>query len=175
MKSIKNNPGFTLIELVVSVMISTVVFFAISSIIVFTAQTLSASGVELGLQTDMNNLARQITVGVYDPGGIDCGLRGSTSYEVISSQQIDFYDTIGTKRSFIVSGNSLIYSSPTQDPAQSVIYTAPTGSTLNVVFKSLWATSLVGIDISVTQTVNGKTLTGSVVTYVYLRNIKDKD
>ncbi|GEM_PF-4713389 len=173
MKSAKNNPGFTLIELVVSVMISTVVFFAISSIIVFTAQTLSASGVELGLQTDMNNLVRQITVGVYDSGGIDCGLRGSASYEVISSQQIDFYDIIGTKRSFIVSGNSLIYSSPTQDPTQSVIYTAPTGSTFNVVFESL-QTNLVNIAMSVTQTVNGKTLTGSVVTSVYLRNIRDK-
>lgn len=172
MKSMKKNrAGFTLIELVVSVAISAVVIFAISSIIIFTAKTVSESGIERGLQIDMNNLAHQITGGAFDPGGIDFGLRGSVSYNIVSSQQVDFTDTIGTLRSFIASGNSLIYSSPTQSPPQNVIYTAPAGSTLNVIFSASSTNNLVNISMSVTRTVGGKTLTGSVVTSVYLRNV----
>lgn len=171
MKSMKkNSAGFTLIELVVSIAISALVIFAISSIIVFITKTLSESDIERGLQIDMNNLARQITEGAFDPGGIDFGLRGSVSYNIISPQQVNFTDTAGTVRSFIASTNTLIYSSPTQSPTQNVIYMAPAGSILNVIFAPSSTNNLVNISVSVTRIVGGKTLTGSVVTSVYLRN-----
>lgn len=167
MKSMKNSAGFTLIELVVSVTMSAVVIFAILSIIVFTTTTLQASVIEQSLQIDMNNLTRQVTDGVFDSGDIN-GLRGAVSYNIpITSpvgRQVNFTDTLGVARSFSFSAsdNSLSYSG-------TVIYTAPVGSTLNVVFSSA-AWNRVNLRMSVTQTVNGKFLTGSEVTSVYLRN-----
>ena len=182
MKSIKNGAGFTLIELLVSVIISAAVIFAILSIVTFTTRTLSESGIEQGLQIDMDSLARQITGGVSDPGDVSGGLRGAAAYNVVNPQQINFSDTNGVWRSFTAVngvGGSLTYNSPTQlqNPAQ--IYDATVGtvlepahsapSILNITFATVTA-KLVNISMSVTRMVNGKLLTGSVMTSVCLRN-----
>lgn len=177
MKRMKNGAGFTLMELVISITISAVVVFAILSVITFTTTRLSASGIERDLQIDMNILAGQITDGVFDSafagGATDFGLRGAASYSIISSSQVNFTDTIGNTRSFTAvngANGTLTYTSPTNNPVSSVIYRAPAGSVLNVVFSNGATNKIVDVTVSVTRTFNGKLLTGSVATSVYLRN-----
>ena len=83
MKSKKFRAGFTLIELVVSLTMAAVVIMAISGVTMYAMSAISSSNIEQGLQIDMNNLARQIADGVYDPvGRSDCGLRAAASYSM---------------------------------------------------------------------------------------------
>lgn len=174
MKSKKNCAGFTMVELVISVTMAAVVIFAISSIAIFTAEALSSSDIERELQIDVNNLTRQITDGVFDPGSTDkCGLRGARSYTVPNPQQVRFDNTDSPPitRSFIFSNNTLIYDSPTNiPPGQIVIYAPNVGAILDVEFRPTSSTSLVEMRISVTRMFHGKLLSGSVVTSVNLRN-----
>lgn len=167
----KESSGFTLIEIVVSVLMSTLVLLALSTIFVYTLSVSNAAAVERDLQMDMNTLARRIADGRPDPVDNEWGLRGGVTFDIppADPSQISFTDAGLNVRRFLRVGNTLQYESPLPVLNRTVVYSAPPGAVFNIVFTRITG-RLVGINMSVTRVLDGRPLAGSVETTVYLRN-----
>jgi len=191
MKRIKNGAGFTMLELIIAVTMAAIVIFAIASVIITISNAIASSNIERRLQIEMNNLARHIADGFYDPititsptdpSLVNYGFRGSAKGLWVSSNQ-----SINFKNAFILPAISSVWRnfSAVNGPGgtvtyrrytasgtvdfEEVIYKAPAEEDLTVIFSDPVGRTL-NISVSVTRNFNGKTLTGSVVTSACLRN-----
>ena len=169
MKMIKKGAGFTLIELIIAVIMSAIIIFAILSVITFTEAELHASSISQGIQMDLILLSRQIAEGVFEPGGQSFGLLEAVSYDTLISGQVTFTGIDGNNRSFNTNATTVTYSSPMAAPI-TTIYKAPLNSILLVEFTNI-ANDCVGVNISITRDFNGRSLTGAISTSIYLRNV----
>jgi hypothetical protein len=129
------------------------------------------------LQRDVDTLMAKIVRGSKESTGT-YGLRSAVSFTIPSAtpagSRIDFVGTDADTRTYFLNNNTIIYNSPTQAPNQQVIYTPPSNSTVTLLF---WEPGgyidheLVGIYLAVSQQVGGRNASGSITTYVNLRNV----
>ena len=128
------------------------------------------------LQQTANVIMNKIIKGGSEPGGI-FRLSEATSYTITSISELRFVGTDGTERRYFLNnaGNQILYRHPTASGTQDqVMYTAPTGTTLTLRFwplaGSTYANITIGIDVRLSRSVNGRTVTGSVTTLINIRN-----
>jgi len=169
----KYNRGFTLAEITVAAAITVVLFASSTGSYLFMKTALYGKFVEYNLTRDVNMALKRITAGVNE-GSVLYGLRSASSFTITNVSTISYVGSDNNTRQYYPNGSSLIYSSPAQVPNQRTVYTAPPGSTFTLRF---WEPSgysgheTVGIYIGVSQPVGGKTVSGSVSTYVNIRNL----
>jgi hypothetical protein len=130
------------------------------------------------LQRDVDTVLATIVRGMSEQTGAAFGLRSAVSIPSPGlppnpgQNTIDFTGTDDNTRRYFLNNNTIIYNSPTQNPNQRVIYSAPAGSNITLRFASVSADQqLVYVYIAVSQQIGNRTVTGSVATNVNLRNM----
>jgi hypothetical protein len=91
----------------------------------------------------------------------------------VNASTLDFAGTDGVTRRYFVNnaGDSLMYHHPTAAGTQDeLIYKAPTGTTLTLLFWTGTANITVGINVGLAKTVNGRNVVGSATTMINIRN-----
>lgn len=169
--------GYGLVEFMVASVIVIVLIAATLGVYVVAKTVIQNGIIENNLQRDANVVLDKIVRGLKEGGAI-VGLRSASSYSLPAADPagsaIDFVGPDGNTRKFFVSGNSIIYQSPLQTPNQKTIYTKPAGSTMTLLF---WEPSgyvdhaTVGVYCAISSPTSGKTLSGSLATYVTIKNI----
>lgn len=151
-----------------------VILFASTIGVFLMVKSFSLSSIaEQNLQRDLDIVMNRIVRGAKEGGNL-YGLRSAVSADIPVITEIDFKGADNQARKYYISNGALIYESPTASPARQTIYTPPANSTMNLRF---WEAAgyidheTFGIYISVTQNAVGKTVSGSLSTYVNLRNI----
>lgn len=177
LKTIQSRKAYTFAELLIASVIVVVIISSAIAIFVVTKTVYATSIFEYNLQRNANVLVNEIIRGVREPGGA-YGLRGAQAYTlpVVSpaGSRIDYTHMDGLVRSFFLSGNSIIYQSPTISPNQRTLLTIPAGATATLRFwkpAGFMDNETVGVYLSISQTVGNRTGSGSLSTYVNLRNI----
>lgn len=169
----KYNRGFTLAEIIVATAISVILFVSSIGAYLFMKTTLYGKFVEYDLTRDVNMALKRITTGVNE-GSVLYGLRSASKFTITNVSAISYVGSDNNIRQYYLNGSSLVYSSPAQSPGQRTVYTAPSGSTFTLRFwepGGYLGHETVGIYIGVSQPVGGKTVSGSVSTYVNIRNL----
>ncbi|MFA5085328.1 MAG: hypothetical protein WC482_03085 [Candidatus Omnitrophota bacterium] len=137
------------------------------------------------LQRDVDILLATIIKGPVEQGGKAFGLRSSFAVSAATpppvtplpawpgQSTIYFTDKDDNVRRYFLNNNTVIYDSPTQNPNQRIIYTAPGNSTVIMRFSAASADQqVVNVYISVIQqNANRASAAGSVITNVNLRNM----
>ena len=164
--------AYTLAEFMVASFIVVILFTSTLGVYVMIRAFSSSSIAEENLQRDINGVMSQIVRGMKENGGF-YGLRSAVSVTSLSLAKIDYKGTDGNVREYNLSNGALIYTSPTASPKVQTIYSAPANSTITLQF--WWASTdqeTVGMYLSVTQRVADRPISGSVSTYVNLRNMQ---
>lgn len=172
MRKIKNRAE-TFVELLIAGAIAAILFASAIGAFIFLKNVRNYSIIESNLQRDVNVAINRMVRNIKEGGAIQ-GLRAGRSFTIPSINRINYIGSDGVTRSYYVSGNSIIYESPLQSPAQSAVFTAPAGSAITLRFwepASYLGRETVGIYIGVTKQVLERTVSGSVSTYVNLRNV----
>ena len=174
---ISNKAGYTLAE---ALIVSSILILVIASTIgvVIMSRLICDTGIkEISLQRDANMALERMVRGVKEPSDT-FGLRNAKSFTVPAAtpagSEIDFVSSDGTTRKFLLSGSSIAYQSPTISPNSKNIYTAPENCTIMLRCWKVTAypdNETAGIYVALSQTVGGRLLTGSVSTYVNVRNM----
>lgn len=165
----------TLTEMLI-VSFMTVVLFTSTIGVFVVARTFYVRGMaSQELQRDVNWLMARIVKGI-EEGGVRYGLRSSESYTepITPITEINFTGADGNARRYRLSSGSIVYESPTQTPNTRTIYTVPANSTLTLRFEKptgYMDNETLAIYISITRQVSGRTASGSLTTYVNLRNV----
>ena len=190
---IKSAAGFTLLELLVSVVVSAVVIMAVAGAVLFITQNLIESNREQKLQAAVDNLIHQIVDGVYDSGANlygqsgRRGLRDAVAITGGSPQRVNFRDTFGNVRSFVYlqETGEVKYLSGTNAPQEVTIYPADlkdtdlAGSFLQLSFSFVSGGRTVTVTASLVYPANAmqpagtanRVWSGSATTSVCLRNV----
>jgi len=168
--------GFTLVETLIVVAITSMILGVMSSAFIVYERTAAAASAEQGLQQISNVIINKIIKGSFEPGGT-FRLSEAVSYSIVSLSDLHFVGTDGIERRYYLNpGNtSLLYNHPTANgTVDEVIYTAPAGNTLTLRFWVLAGTQYVnvtlGIDVGLSQNALGKMVTGSATTMINIRN-----
>lgn len=178
MKMRINNRSFTFAELLVAAIVSAALIGVLVSFYFLTNRTYSRWSSEQRLQECANIILTKIREGGSEPGGI-FRLSEAASYTVTSLSELHFTGTDGIDRSFKLNSTatSLVYHHPilgSPTGADETIFTAPNGATITLRFSiplgAQYTGIVVGIDVTVTQNVSGRVCSGSVSTYVNIRN-----
>lgn len=171
-----NKNGFTLIETLMAT-----VFTVLLVMVVVNFYNVSRVAYVTGVagqtfQDGVHVMLSQIIQGKTEPGGV-FRLSEATSYSIVNISELHFWGTDNVERWYRLNNTStqLIYHHPTASGAvDEVIYTAPAGATITLRFSvpavANYASSVVGVDIALSQTINGRVVTGSSSTIVHLRN-----
>ena len=173
--------SYTLTETLVASVIFIILIASTLGAFLLIKNLYRAGAVEYSLQRDVNAIMDRIIRGRKETGG-RYGLRSAQSYTLAvttpAGSDISFVNMDGNTRRYFLNGSIITYNSPTQSPNQQNIYMAPSGAALTLTF---WeAASLdplladpetVGVYVALSRQVDGKTLSGSGVTYVNLRNV----
>ncbi|MFA5500722.1 MAG: hypothetical protein WC404_06555 [Candidatus Omnitrophota bacterium] len=164
----------TMAELLVASVVIVILFTATLGAFVLTKNVYSGNIAAYNLQRDVDGLLARITRGIQEQGS-SYGLRSGVSYTIPAaspaSSRIDFKGVDDLTRSYFLSNNTVVYSSPTQSPAQQVIYTPPPSSTITLGFANVSVDQqVVYIYIAVSQQIGNRTIVGSIATNVNLRN-----
>ena len=136
------------------------------------------------LQRDVDLLLATIIRGPIEQGGGTFGLRSSSAMSATlpppvtplpawpGQNEIYLTGSDGNIRRYLLNNNTVVYDSPTQNPNQRIIYTAPENSAIILRFSTASADQqIVNVYISVVQqNANRASATGSVTTNVNLRN-----
>lgn len=109
LKSIKNNSGFTLIEVLIAAAVFSVIILAISSIIISYNKTTDLMAVQLALQGEGRNALSQM---VNDLRRTNGGSNGAYAIDSATDNSLIFYSNIDTdtyfeKVEYFISGNEL--------------------------------------------------------------------
>ena len=168
--------AFTTTEILISTFILIMIFactFGAFTLVKAVSQYKSA---EIALQQNANVIVSKIIRG-YTEGGNIVGLRSAASFTIPAAtpagSKIEYVGKDGNTRSYFLSGNTIQYVSPAQSPNQQVVYTAMSAQSVTLRF---WETAgsidheTVGIYLSISQALGNRTASGSVSTYVNLRN-----
>lgn len=143
-----------------------------------TSKMMYSTGVaELNLERSALAITGKMIRGIEEQGNM-YGLRLARSYELPSvtpaGSAIYFTGTDLNIRKFYLNGNSVSYESPTQSPGTQTIYTAPTGTSIILRFwnpPGYIDNETVGIYVGLIQNIGTRTVSGSVSTYVNIKNI----
>lgn len=168
-----NKRAHTMAELLVASVIVILLFASTFGAFMITKSVYYGSIVEYNLQRDVNVLTNRILRGLKE-GGTAYGLRSAKSYTTPSITEIDFVGTDDNTRRVFLSNNSIIYESATQSPTQKTIYTIPANTAMVLRFwqpTGYTDNETVGIYISLSKAVGSRTATGSLSTYVNIRNL----
>jgi len=178
----RRNSGFSLTEALVTSSIILLLFVSITVATVMIRDICSTSLAELELQRSLKNVMERIVI--RGPGETaNNGLRSAVGYTIPTTgltvagsapgTEIRFTDDSNNERRYYLEGQSIMYRSETiPNPITRTVYTAPEDATLLMLF--LWTSpdqQTVRIFISVTHTVNNKSVSGDLATFVSLRNI----
>ncbi|MDD5136015.1 MAG: hypothetical protein PHX20_00680 [Candidatus Omnitrophica bacterium] len=170
-----NRRAHTIAEVLVAAVIA-VIFFTSAMGVFVMAKRFYASGMSgQELQRDVDRILNRIIRGL-EEGGTRYGTRSGASFTspIADITRLDFVGTDGNTRSIYLTAGGIVYESPTQAPNQQVIYTPPANSVLTLRF---WEPAgyadheTVAIYIGLSKQVSGKVTSGSLTTYVNLRNI----
>ena len=171
-----NKRAHTITELLIASVIIVTLFASCFGTFVLTKTVGASAMAEHVLQRDDNVIILRITKGLKE-NTEPFGLRSAQSYNIPAINQINFVGTDNATRSYILSGSSIVYTSPTQSPSQNTIYTTPANSSIILRFWNPYAgqpnddNAALGIYISISQVIDNKPISGSASTYVNLRNI----
>lgn len=167
--------GFTLVEILITSFVLVLLLASAVGVFMFVDTFSSSTIAGQNLQRDINTVMGKIVHGMKEQNGI-FGLRSAQGFTIPVITEIDFKGTdtpTPNWRKYYVLNGSLIYTSPTASPNTQTVYTPPANSTMTLRFWSdpLGDSEKVGIYISVRQSTGGKTVSGSLSTYVNLRNV----
>ena len=179
-KSIK---GYTYPELLVAAGISILLFMAVLGLFVTVKQYYTLNVVEERLQRDADQVIAKVIKGKDEAGSV-FRLSDAQSYTLVGINRLDFTGTDGVIRWVTISadGRSVIYHHPVAGAAaDEVIYTAPDDVALTLRFwpvlnavtglaDPLYTNKAIGLDVGLTQTLRGRTFSGSATTLVNIRN-----
>lgn len=175
---LKEYKSFTITELLIASVMAVILFTSAFGAFVTTKAIFAGSIEAAALQRDVNVVMQNIIRGKKENAKI-MGLRSSKSFTIPAANpagsEIDFTGTDDQVRKYFLSGNSIIYSNPTKFPVQTTIYTAPAGSSVSLRFwkpAGYLDNEMVGIYISVSKQANTGPISGSLSTYVILKNVK---
>ena len=171
--------GFTLAELVVAIGLSALFTGLILAALASSRQVCTSVTADQDLQQTANVIMDKIIKGSAE-SGITYRLSEATTYSIVAIDELDFKD-IGDSswRAYFLTqsstGTELWYRRPIAGVAGAVlIYKAPIGTTLTLRFWPLggpaYTNITVGIDVGLSKTVNGRTVTGSATTMINIRN-----
>jgi hypothetical protein len=172
-----NRQAHTITELLIAAAVIIFLFASVLGAFILTKSVYYDSIANYNLQRDVDTVLATIIRGSTEQTG-RFGLRSAVSIPapglppVPGQNNISFIGTDNNTRRYSLSNNTIVYNSPTQTPNQRVIYTAPPNSNITLRFASASADQqVVYIYIGVSQLINNKIATGSVVTNVNLRNM----
>lgn len=153
--------------------LSVVLFASVIGIFVVT-KTLYLTGMtDQEFQRDVDWVMGRMVAGLKE-GGARYGLRPAVSFTIPGVTEIDFAGTDGGVRKYYLSANSVVYESPAQTPNVQTIFTAPSGAVVTLRF---WEPAgypdhqTIGIYLAIIKQVSGRNISGSLTTYVNLRNL----
>lgn len=169
--------AYTITEFLVSSAVIILLFSSVVGVLIITKAVSYNSIAAYNLQRDVDVLMAKIVRG-QEEGGSLVGLRSAKSYHPLptvtpSKSRINFVGLDDNTRSYYLNNNSVIYVSPTQFPTQRTIYTAPAGANVTLRFQEPSGYvdhETVEVYISISQQLGGRTITGSLLTYVNLMN-----
>lgn len=176
-----NRRSYTLTETLVASVIIIMLITSTLGCFLLIKNLYRSSAVEYSLQRDVNAIMDRIIRGRKEAGG-RFGLRSALSYTlpvtIPAGSDISFVHTDGGTRRYFLNGNIIAYISPTQSPNQQNIYMAPSGAALTLTFWEaapldplLTDPETIGVYVALSRQIDGKTFSGSAVTYVNLRNV----
>lgn len=173
----RKKPAFTTIEALIAAVIMAMIFGGISGAYMLLKGVVVTKTSESNLQQDVTKIAAKIIRGYEEQGGI-VGLRSAVSFTlpvvVPAGSSIQYVGTDGQTRNYSLSGNTIQYTSPTQSPVQQVVYTAPAGASITLRF---WEPAgsggheTIGVYLGVSQLSGNRTISGSISTYINIRNL----
>jgi hypothetical protein len=172
--------GFTLAEVLVVSILTVLIFTSALGVFVMARNLYVSSMAGQELQRDAELLVTKIIKGL-EGGSTRYGLRAASGFTPPASiNRLDYTGTDGNTRSFYLSGQSIIYESPTESPGTQTIYTAPVNATLVLWF---WEPvngsgvllypdhEIMSIYVGIAKTISGKVVSGSIATSVNVRNL----
>lgn len=172
----RNEKAFTIVEILVATLIGLSLIGAVASVYILSNKTYSIGVARQWLQDETNIILTKIIEGKQEPGGV-VRLCEAVSYNIVNISELHFTGTDSTERWFRLnnSSTSLIYHHPTTSGnVDETIYTAPIGVTITLRFSipsgAQYTGVVVGIDVALTNTISGRTVSSSASTYVNIRN-----
>ena len=183
LKGLQNQKAYTFMEVLIAIALSIILTGALIAAFLMAQQTCAKVSAEQNLQQIANVIMRKIIKGSPKSGGLHrlnqaISFDFNNTYTANVSGELNFQGTDGVNRSFYINtaGTSILYHDPGVGGADEVIYTAPPGMALVLQF---WPGSLegavysgvdVGINVGLIQSIKGQTVSGSLQTFVNIRN-----
>lgn len=166
--------GHTMTELLVASVLIVILFTATLGAFVLAKNIYSDNIANYNLQREVDTLLARMIRGERESTGI-FGIRSAVSFDIPAStpagSRLDYKGTDTLVRSYYLNNNTIVYNSPTQNPAQQVIYRPPANSTITLNFASASVDQqVVYVYIAVSQQIANKTAVGSIATNINLRN-----
>ncbi len=163
----------TLTEVLIASVIAIIFFTSALGVFVVSKVMYESSMAAQELQRGVDGALATMVRGVTE-NGTKTGIRSARSVTIPSITEADFVGSDGTTRKFYLGPGGIVYDSPKQSPNPQTIYTPPPNSTITLRFWKLSATNneTVGIYLAVRRIVSDKTVSGSLQTYVNIKNIK---
>jgi hypothetical protein len=163
----------TLPEMLIASAIAVVFFTSAMGIFVIGKVMYESSMAAQELQRGVDGVVATMIRGIAE-NGTKAGIRSAKTVTIPSISEADFVGTDGTTRKFYLGSGGIVYDSPQQSPNPQTIYTTPSNSTITLRFWKLSATNneTVGIYLAVSRVVSGKTVSGSLQTYVNIKNMR---
>ncbi len=176
-----------MVELLIVVAITLILMIVVFNFYNLSKLVYSSGLAQQSLQDGVNIVLSKIIEGKTEPSGV-YRLAEGTSYCIgtgvacsgpSSIAELHFWGIDGTERWYKLDNTSteLIYHHPTvayPSGSDDVIYTTPKGSILTLRFwvpnVANYPAAVVGMDVALTQSVFGRTVTGDSTTIVNLRN-----
>ena len=163
--------GFTLVELMVAVGLSTLLTGALLAALTSSRQLCTSIAADQDLQQTSNVIMNKIIKGSKETNGT-FRLSEARSYTIATLTELHFTGTDGIERRYFLSdgGTKLWYRHPVAGVTKDeLLYKTPKGTTLTLRF-SMNSTVTVEIDVALSRTVNGRAVVGSATTVINIRN-----
>ena len=180
-----NKKGFTLVETLIAAAFTVILMMVVVGFYSTIKGGYSSSLAGRSLQEGANLIVAKIIEGSTEAtgifrlseSGIYCIGSGANCSGPVTTAEVHFVSSDLKERWYkLGSPTTLVYHHPTAAApagADEMIYTAPAGSVITLMFwypDPLNPTPAVGVSVTLTQTVSGKTYTGSATTTIYMRN-----
>ena len=170
---VSDRRAHTLAEVMVASVIAVIFFMSAIGVFVMAKQSCVSGMSGQELQRDADRVINRMVRGLVE-GKSRYGQRSGVSFTIPSVTELDFIGIDGNKRKYYLGAGGIVYESPTQKPNAQVIYAPPANTVITLRF---WRPAgyldheTVAIYIGLTKRVSGKVTTGSLTTYVNLRNL----
>ena len=167
--------AYTLTEILVVCVITVILFASVIGTFVVASNLYDSGMAAQNLQRDVNGVLSRIVRGTRE-GGTRYGLRSAVSFAwpITPTSEIDFTGADNKVRKYYLSSGSIMYQSPTETSNLQTIYTPPAKSTVTLRFWQPLGSidnETVTIYLAVTRQISGRTISGSLMTNVNLRNM----